>query len=92
MRAATRSRCAPARTRPSRRAPAHPARPRRLVPWRGALQGAALDGADAWELAADLAALGVSRITGPGELQTPDARWHNGGIDPLDALAGAQAP
>lgn len=66
--------------------------PARLAPWRGALQGAALAGADAWELAPALAALGVSRATGPGGLQTPDATWHNGGVDPLEALAGELSP
>jgi hypothetical protein len=61
--------------------------PRLLAPWRGMLQGAALAGDDAWALAGDLAALGLSRLVAPGELQTPDAAWHNGGHDPLAALA-----
>ena len=29
---------------------------------------------------------GVSRIAPPGALQSPDARWHNGGRDPLQAF------
>ena len=61
--------------------------PAALAGWRGLLQGAALAGEDAWELAAELAAIGVSRLVPPGELQTPDAGWHNGGHDPLAALA-----
>jgi hypothetical protein len=60
--------------------------PDRLAGWSGLLQGAALAGADAWELAPALAALGVSRCAPPGELQSPDASWHNGGHDPLVAL------
>ena len=55
-----------------------------LSPWRDQLQGAAL--AAAASLQSPLAALGVSRFAAPGELQSPDATWHNGGIDPLDAL------
>ncbi len=58
-----------------------------LAPWQGRLQGAALAGADAWRLAGALTGLGVSRTAAPGELQSPDASWHNGGIDPLAALA-----
>jgi hypothetical protein len=61
--------------------------PEVLAPWRGRLQGAALAGAAAWRLAPRLAELGVSRCAAPGELQSPDAAWHNGGIDPLLALA-----
>jgi hypothetical protein len=57
-----------------------------LAPWRGRLQGAALAGAAAWRLAPGLAGLGISRCSSPGELQTPDAAWHNGGVDPLQAL------
>lgn len=56
-----------------------------LEPWRERLQGAALAAADRIEPA--LAALGISRITPPGRLQHPDALWHNGGVDPLEALA-----
>jgi hypothetical protein len=62
-----------------------------LAPWQGRLQGAALAGADAWGLAGDLAGLadlGISRTAAPGELQSPDAAWHNGGVDPLAALSG----
>ena len=62
--------------------------PEILAPWSGSLQGAALAGADALDLAPALAALGVSRCTPPGELQSPDAAWHNGGVHPLAALAG----
>lgn len=58
-----------------------------LAPWRGRLQGAALAGEDAWRLAPALAELGISRCAPPGELQSPDAAWHNGGINPLEALA-----
>ncbi|HVT58140.1 MAG TPA: acyl-CoA reductase [Thermoanaerobaculia bacterium] len=57
-----------------------------LPPWRGKLQGAALAGEEAWRLAPGLAALGVSRCAPPGELQSPSATWHNGGVDPLHAL------
>jgi len=60
--------------------------PEILAPWRGRLQGAALAGPAAWRLAPRLAALGISRCTAPGDLQSPDAAWHNGGIDPLEAL------
>ena len=38
-------------------------------------------------LAAALATLGVSRCAQPGELQSADATWHNGGHDPLVVLA-----
>jgi len=61
--------------------------PRRLAGWEPLLQGAALAGAAAWELAPTLATLGVSRCAAPGELQSPDASWHNGGHDPLALLA-----
>ena len=61
--------------------------PEILAPWRDRLQGAALAGAAAWRLAPRLAALGISRFAAPGELQSPDASWHNGGVDPLAALA-----
>jgi hypothetical protein len=46
-----------------------------------------LAGPAAWRLAPRLAALGISRCAAPGDLQSPDAAWHNGGIDPLEALA-----
>lgn len=58
-----------------------------LEPWRGRLQGVALAGGEAWALAPELEALGVTRTAAPGELQTPDALWHNGGVHPLAALA-----
>lgn len=61
--------------------------PALLEPWRGRLQGAALAGERALALAGALEALGVSRTAPPGELQSPDARWHNGGIDPLEVLS-----
>jgi hypothetical protein len=61
-----------------------------LTPWRGRLLGAALAGVDAWALEPRLAELGISRLAAPGELQSPDATWHNGGIDPLAALEGAR--
>ena len=35
-------------------------------------------------ITAYLSSIGVNRLTAPGELQRTDARWHNGGIDPLD--------
>ena len=60
--------------------------PEILAPWQGRLQGAALAGEPAWALAGDLGGLGVSRVAAPGELQSPDAAWFNGGIDPLAAL------
>jgi len=67
--------------------------PEILAPWRGRLQGIALAGAAAWNLAPRLAELGISRLAAPGDLQSPDAAWHNGGIDPLAALSlpGAEA-
>lgn len=61
--------------------------PALLSPWRGRLQGAALAGEDAWNLRPELEGSGISRCAAPGELQSPDARWHNGGIDPLEALS-----
>ena len=60
--------------------------PEILAPWKDRLQGAALAGEDAWRLADRLAGLGVSRCTAPGDLQSPDASWHNGGISPLAAV------
>jgi hypothetical protein len=54
--------------------------------WKGRLQGAALAGEAAWSLEPGLRELGISRFAPPGELQSPDAAWHNGGIDPLEAL------
>lgn len=64
--------------------------PEILSPWRGKLQGAALAGEDAWRLAPALAELGISRCAVPGELQSPDVTWHNGGIHPLYALVSQQ--
>jgi len=61
--------------------------PEILAPWRGRLQGAALAGEEAWALEPRLLELGISRCVLPGALQSPDAAWHNGGIDPLAALA-----
>lgn len=63
-----------------------------LASWRGRLQGASLAGEDAWSLRQELEDLGVSRCAAPGELQSPDARWHNGGIDPLEALSRPARP
>jgi Acyl-CoA reductase (LuxC) len=60
--------------------------PELLRSWQGRLQGAALAGEDAWSLEPRLRELGISRCAAPGELQSPDATWHNGGIDPLAAL------
>ncbi len=57
-----------------------------LAPWRGLLQGVALAGDAARALAAPLAELGISRCAAPGELQSPDALWHNGGVHPLDLI------
>lgn len=64
-----------------------------LEPWRGRLQGAALAGGTeegVWRLAPALAGLGISRCARPGELQSPDVTWHNGGIHPLLALSDQQ--
>src|SRR5436305_598108 len=60
--------------------------PEILARWRGRLQGAALAGEEAWALEPRLSDLGVSRFAAPGELQSPDATWLNGGVDPLAAL------
>ena len=57
-----------------------------LLQWQGRLQGAALSGGDAWSLQPRLEELGLSRFSAPGELQSPDALWHNGGLHPLAAL------
>ncbi|HKI05209.1 MAG TPA: acyl-CoA reductase [Thermoanaerobaculia bacterium] len=63
-----------------------------LEPWRGRLQGVAMVGEDALGLEPRLAELGVSRFAAPGELQSPDASWHNGGINPLEALTSPWKP
>jgi len=57
-----------------------------LAPWAGRLQGTALAGASAEALAPALERLGVSRTAPPGELQSPDALWHNGGEHPLQVF------
>ncbi len=59
-----------------------------LMPWRGRLQGAALAGPAAIALAEILPSLSFSRLAPPGELQSADAGWANGGIDPLAVFAG----
>ena len=61
--------------------------PKILGAWQGRLQGAALAGEAAEALEPALRRLGLCRFAPPGELQTPDAAWHNGGVDPLAALA-----
>lgn len=61
-----------------------------LAPWHGKLQGAGLEGDDAWRLVPALVTLGISRCARPGELQSPDVTWHNGGIHPLRALSVQQ--
>jgi hypothetical protein len=62
--------------------------PEILVPWSEQLQGVALAGAEARRLQPRLEALGISRFAEPGELQSPDATWHNGGVHPITALTG----
>lgn len=62
--------------------------PEALAPWSGQLQGVALAGAEARRLRPQLQALGISRFAAPGELQAPDATWHNGGVHPITALTG----
>lgn len=59
-----------------------------LEPWRGRLQGTALAGASSLDL--PLRTLGVSRTAPPGDLQSPDVTWHNGGFHPLEALGGVR--
>jgi hypothetical protein len=66
--------------------------PEILGSWRGRLQGAALAGEEAWALEPELTGMGISRFAAPGELQSPDATWFNGGIDPLAALGSATSP
>lgn len=60
--------------------------PEILGPWRGRLQGVARAGEETRALEPGLEELGVSRVAAPGELQSPDALWHNGGRPPLDLL------
>ena len=60
-----------------------------LVDWSGRLQGAALAGEAAWNLKPELEELGMSHFAEPGQLQTPDASWHNGGVHPFAALTGS---
>ncbi len=62
--------------------------PEILAPWAGRLQGVALAGEEARALGPALEGLGVSRLAQPGELQSPDALWHNGGVHPLEVLRG----
>jgi len=62
--------------------------PEILMDWSGQLQGAALAGDSAWQLCPRLTELGISHFAAPGELQTPDATWHNGGVHPFTALTG----
>lgn len=57
-----------------------------LEPWRGRLQGAALAGERALALEPGLSALGLSRLAEPGRLQSADAAWANGGIDPFEVF------
>lgn len=58
-----------------------------LASWKGQLQGAVLAGPTADELAATLPLLGFSRLAPPGELQSADASWANGGMDPLEVFS-----
>lgn len=62
-----------------------------LAPWSGRLQGVALAGERALGLISSLTALGVSWTAPPGELQAPNALWHNGGVHPLTALGAASS-
>jgi acyl-CoA reductase-like NAD-dependent aldehyde dehydrogenase len=57
-----------------------------LDAWRGRLQGAALAGEGARAIGDELSALGLSRLAEPGRLQSADAAWANGGIDPFDVF------
>jgi len=57
---------------------------------RGSLQGAALAGDEAVAREAEITIrLGLARVAPAGRLQHAEAGWAAGGIDPLDALAGA---
>lgn len=58
-----------------------------LAPWKGRLQGAALAGPSAVALSDTLPFLGFSRFAAAGELQTVDASWANGGIDPFEIFS-----
>ncbi|HVS65058.1 MAG TPA: acyl-CoA reductase [Thermoanaerobaculia bacterium] len=58
----------------------------RLTGLSGALQGAAVAGIAPGEVESRLAPLGLSRTAPAGRLQETDARWHNGGVDPLEVL------
>jgi hypothetical protein len=58
-----------------------------LAAWRGQLQGAVLAGPTTEKLAASLPLLGFSRLAPPGELQSADASWANGGMDPLGVFS-----
>ncbi len=60
-----------------------------LAQWKGRLQGAVLAGPAALELATALPLLGFSRLAPPGELQSVDASWANGGIDPLAVFSNS---
>jgi hypothetical protein len=60
--------------------------PEVLAEWAGQLQGVALAGNEAVALQSALEELGISRCTAPGDLQHPDAAWHNGGVHPFTAL------
>lgn len=62
--------------------------PEILAEWSGSLQGAALAGDAAWRLQTRLESLGVTRFAVPGDLQSPDVSWHNGGVHPFTALTG----
>jgi hypothetical protein len=62
--------------------------PEILVEWSDHLQGAALAGDSAWALQPRLQELGFSHFAVPGQLQSPDASWHNGGVHPFTALTG----
>ena len=64
--------------------------PEILAEWTGHLQGAALAGDSAWELRPRLEKLGFSHFALPGQLQSPDASWHNGGVHPFTALTGRE--
>jgi len=70
--------------------------PNLLMPWRNRLQGVALSARRLETIEPFLRRLGVSRVAPPGELQSADALWHNGGAHPLDVVgaprAGARHP